>query len=81
MHPLRRFLPNGFFSPSTSLILTYVQDLASRDVVSRSMTLEILEGRGCGPDGEFVHLQLSHLPPEVLKGSYIPLIPPYLIMT
>ena len=42
------------------------KDLASRDVVSRSMTLEIREGRGCGPDGEWIHLHLDHLPPDVL---------------
>ena len=43
------------------------KDLASRDVVSRSMTLEIREGRGCGPDGEWIHLHLDHLPPDVLN--------------
>lgn len=42
------------------------KDLASRDVVSRSMTMEIREGRGCGPDKDHIHLQLSHLPKEVL---------------
>ncbi|XP_068243489.1 succinate dehydrogenase [ubiquinone] flavoprotein subunit, mitochondrial [Palaemon carinicauda] len=42
------------------------KDLASRDVVSRSMTIEIREGRGCGPDKEHVYLQLHHLPPEQL---------------
>ena len=42
------------------------KDLASRDVVSRSMNMEIREGRGCGPDGDHIHLQLSHLPPEVI---------------
>ena len=42
------------------------KDLASRDVVSRSMNMEIREGRGCGPDGDHIHLQLSHLPPDVL---------------
>jgi hypothetical protein len=42
------------------------KDLASRDVVSRAMTMEIREGRGCGPDGEFIHLHLDHLPAEVL---------------
>lgn len=42
------------------------KDLASRDVVSRSMTMEIREGRGVGPDKDHVYLQLSHLPPEVL---------------
>lgn len=44
------------------------RDLASRDVVSRSMTVEIAEGRGCGPEKDHVYLQLSHLPPEVLKA-------------
>jgi succinate dehydrogenase (ubiquinone) flavoprotein subunit len=42
------------------------KDLASRDVVSRSMTIEIREGRGAGPQKDHIHLQLSHLPPEVL---------------
>jgi succinate dehydrogenase (ubiquinone) flavoprotein subunit len=42
------------------------KDLASRDVVSRSMTLEILGGRGVGPDGDHIHLHLNHLPPETL---------------
>merc|ERR1719430_2236612 len=44
------------------------RDLASRDVVSRSMTIEIAEGRGCGPEKDHVYLQLSHLPPDVLKA-------------
>ncbi|XP_052765155.1 succinate dehydrogenase [ubiquinone] flavoprotein subunit, mitochondrial-like [Mya arenaria] len=43
------------------------KDLASRDVVSRSSTIEIREGRGCGPEKDHVYLQLSHLPAEVLK--------------
>ncbi|GAA5844104.1 hypothetical protein JCM3766R1_004523 [Sporobolomyces carnicolor] len=42
------------------------KDLASRDVVSRSMTVEIREGRGVGPDKDHIYLQLSHLPPDVL---------------
>lgn len=42
------------------------KDLASRDVVSRSMTLEIIEGRGVGPEGDHIHLHLNHLPPEQL---------------
>jgi succinate dehydrogenase/fumarate reductase flavoprotein subunit len=42
------------------------KDLASRDVVSRAMTMEILEGRGQGPDGDHIHLHLNHLPPETL---------------
>ncbi|KAK6909500.1 succinate dehydrogenase [ubiquinone] flavoprotein subunit 1, mitochondrial [Kwoniella mangroviensis CBS 8886] len=42
------------------------KDLASRDVVSRSMTLEIREGRGVGPEKDHIFLQLSHLPAEIL---------------
>jgi succinate dehydrogenase (ubiquinone) flavoprotein subunit len=42
------------------------KDLASRDVVSRASTIEIREGRGCGPDKDHVYLQLSHLPADVL---------------
>merc|ERR1719400_1950033 len=44
------------------------KDLASRDVVSRSMTIEIREGRGCGPEKDHVYLQLHHLPPEQLAA-------------
>merc|ERR1711871_613607 len=43
------------------------KDLASRDVVSRSMTIEINEGRGVGENKDHIYLQLSHLPPEILK--------------
>ncbi|KAH9602224.1 hypothetical protein KSS87_000199 [Heliosperma pusillum] len=43
------------------------KDLASRDVVSRSMTMEIREGRGVGPLKDHIYLHLNHLPPEVLK--------------
>lgn len=42
------------------------KDLASRDVVSRAMTIEIREGRGCGPEKDHVYLQLHHLPAEQL---------------
>jgi len=42
------------------------KELASRDVVSRAMTVEILEGRGCGPLKDQIHLQLSHLPKDKL---------------
>ncbi|KAH8929867.1 succinate dehydrogenase flavoprotein subunit precursor [Atractiella rhizophila] len=42
------------------------KDLASRDVVSRSMTVEIREGRGVGPEKDHIFLQLHHLPPKVL---------------
>uniref|UniRef100_A0A1I8BJ47 succinate dehydrogenase n=1 Tax=Meloidogyne hapla TaxID=6305 RepID=A0A1I8BJ47_MELHA len=43
------------------------KDLASRDVVSRSMTLEIMEGRGVGPEKDHIFLQLHHLPAEQLN--------------
>ncbi|CAO4386635.1 unnamed protein product [Caenorhabditis nigoni] len=43
------------------------KDLASRDVVSRSMTVEIMEGRGVGPDKDHIYLQLHHLPAEQLQ--------------
>jgi succinate dehydrogenase / fumarate reductase flavoprotein subunit len=42
------------------------KDLASRDVVSRAMTTEIKEGRGCGPDADHVLLKLDHLGPQVI---------------
>ncbi len=42
------------------------KDLAPRDYVSRSMTLEIREGRGVGEHGDHIHLHLNHLPPETL---------------
>merc|ERR1719361_1434282 len=42
------------------------KDLASRDVVSRAMTMEIREGRGVGKDGDHIHLHLDHLPAELL---------------
>ena len=44
------------------------KDLAGRDVVARSMIIEILEGRGCGPDGDHVKLKLDHLGEEVLNS-------------
>jgi len=43
------------------------KDLASRDVVSRSMTIEIREGRGVGPNQDHIHLNLSHLGRDVLE--------------
>ncbi len=42
------------------------KDLASRDVVSRAMTIEIREGRGVGPNKDHIYLHLDHLPPELL---------------
>ena len=42
------------------------KDLASRDVVSRSMTIEINEGRGVGPNKDHIYLHLEHLDPKIL---------------
>ncbi len=43
------------------------KDLASRDVVSRAMTMEMRDGRGCGPNGEFINLHLDHLDNEIIE--------------
>jgi len=42
------------------------KDLASRDVVSRAMTMEIREGRGVGPNKDHIHLHLEHLDPAIV---------------
>ena len=42
------------------------KDLASRDVVSRAMTMEIRDGRGVGPKKDHIYLHLDHLPAELL---------------
>jgi succinate dehydrogenase / fumarate reductase flavoprotein subunit len=44
------------------------KDLASRDVVSRSMTIEINEGRGVGENSDHIHLNLMHLEPDVIQS-------------
>ncbi len=44
------------------------KDLAGRDVVARSMIKEIIDGRGCGPDGDHVYLKLDHLGADVLES-------------
>src|SRR4030088_2756936 len=43
------------------------KDLASRDVVARAMATEIKEGRGCGPDGDYLLLKLDHLGVELIE--------------
>lgn len=42
------------------------KDLASRDVVSRAMTIEIREGRGVGAENDHIHLHLDHLPDDII---------------
>ncbi len=46
----------------------HAKDLASRDVVSRAIALEIREGRGCGPEGDHVLLKIDHLGSEVIHS-------------
>jgi succinate dehydrogenase / fumarate reductase flavoprotein subunit len=46
-----------------------VKDLAPRDMVSRAMLTEIREGRGMGPDADYLHLDLTHLPPEQIDAK------------
>lgn len=43
-----------------------VKDLAPRDMVSRAILTEIRAGNGCGPNKDYVHLDLTHLPPELI---------------
>jgi succinate dehydrogenase / fumarate reductase flavoprotein subunit len=45
----------------------HARDLASRDVVSRAITIEIREGRGCGPERDYVHLHLEHVNSAIIE--------------
>ncbi|KAL7066449.1 putative succinate dehydrogenase, flavoprotein subunit [Cryptosporidium serpentis] len=59
-------LRNNEGEPFMARYAPIAKDLASRDVVSRSITMEIMEGRGCGIDKNYIHLDLTHLPPSVI---------------
>jgi succinate dehydrogenase / fumarate reductase flavoprotein subunit len=46
----------------------HVKDLASRDVVSRAIAMEIRAGRGCGPRGDFVYLHIDHISSDIIRS-------------
>lgn len=62
-------LRNGLGERFMERVAPTVKDLAPRDMVARAIHAEIKEGRGAGPDKDYVYLDLTHLPPEQIDAK------------
>ncbi len=61
------YLVNGRGERFMEHYAPHARDLASRDVVSRAIHMEVSEGRGCGPRGDYVELKLDHLGDDTIR--------------